>query len=116
MYVNRILSVLNNEPIDIYVNPTFLPACIAEGYDQLWTVERMQKVIEAAKKNNIAIEINARYHLPSEAFIKLAKKSGVKFALGTNNVDANLGRLEYCLEMIDKCGLTWQDMFIPDLE
>jgi hypothetical protein len=113
MYVKRILGVLNREPIDIYVNPTFLPECIAAEYDQLWTPERMQQVIEAAKKNQVAIEINNRYRLPSPAFIRMAKAAGVKFSFGTNNGDRNLGRLEYALEMVRQCGLGWEDIFVP---
>jgi len=113
MCVNRILGVLNHEPIDIYVNPTFLPKAIAADYDRLWTPERMQKVIDAAKRNDVAIEINSTYRLPSPAFIKAAKKAGVKFAFGTNNAGRELGRLEYCVEMVKECGLTWQDIFVP---
>jgi hypothetical protein len=77
------------------VNPTFLPNAIAVDYDRLWTPERMQKVIDAAKRNDVAIEINNTYRLPSPAFIKAAKKAGVKFSFGTNNGDRKLGRLEY---------------------
>jgi hypothetical protein len=113
MCVNRILSVLNHEPIDIYVNPTFLPKAIAADYDRLWTPERMQRVIDAAKRNDVAIEINNTYRLPSPAFIKAARKAGIKFAFGTNNGDRKLGRLEYCVEMVKECGLTWQDIFVP---
>ena len=116
MYVNRILGVLNNEPIDIYVNPTYLPDCISSEYDQLWTPERMQKVIEAARRNDVAIEINARYRIPSLAFVKRAKAAGVKFSLGTNNADRDLGRLDYGLEMVKDCNLTWKDMFMPKLD
>ncbi len=113
MYVKRIAGVLN-EPIDIYANPTFLPAPIAADYDQLWTPERMQKVIAAAKKNDVAIEINNRYRIPSPAFIKAAKKGGVKFSCGTNNAGANdIGRNEYCVQMIKECDLRWQDFFVP---
>jgi len=113
MCVNRILDVLNHEPIDIYVNPTFLPKAIAADYDRLWTPERMQKVIDAAKRNDVAIEINNTYRLPSPAFIKAARKAGVKFAFGTNNGDRKLGRLEYSVEMVKECELTWQDIFVP---
>jgi len=38
----------------------------------------------------------------------------VKFTFGTNNVDAKLGRLEYCLDMIDQCGLTGNDIYLPE--
>lgn len=109
--VSRIVQIISAEPINIYVNPTFLPEVIAKDYDQLWTPERMQKVIDAAVKHKVAIEINNRYRLPSEAFIKLAKEKGVKFAFGTNNADSMLGDLDYCKEMIVKCGLTASDMW-----
>jgi hypothetical protein len=113
MCVNRIVGVLTNEPIDIYVNPTFLPDVIAPWYDELWTPERMHRVVEAAAKSGVAVEINSRYKLPGAAFIKLAKQAGVKFSFGTNNGDANLGRLEYSLAMAEECGLGWQDIFVP---
>lgn len=113
MVVNRILGILNHEPIDIYVNPTFLPKAIAGEYDHLWTPERMQKVIDAAKRNDVAIEINNTYRLPSPAFIKQAKKAGLKFSFGTNNSGRELGRLEYAVEMVKECGLQWQDIFVP---
>ncbi len=111
--VSRIQGILNNEPIDIYVNPTFVPDALAADYDRLWTRERMEKVVEALQKNGIAMELNNRYRLPSAAFVKMAKSAGVKFSFGTNNTDRNLGRCEYGLEMIRECGLTWQDMFVP---
>jgi hypothetical protein len=113
MFVSRIVGILNTEPIDIHANPTFLPDVIARDYDRLWTPARMEKVIEAAKANDVAIEINNRYRIPSAAFIQRAKNAGVKFSFGTNNGDANLGRMEYALEMVKQCGITWQDIFIP---
>jgi hypothetical protein len=114
--LDRILGILNHEPIDIHANPTFLPDVIAHDYDRLWTPERMQKVIDAAKANDVAIEINNRYRLPSPAFIKRAKAAGVKFSFGTNNGDPNLGRIEYAVSMVKECGLTPQDIFIPKPE
>ncbi len=109
--VGRIETILGTEPINIYVNPTFLPDCISAEYDKLWTRSRMMQVINAAVNNHIAIEINNRYRIPSEKFIKLAKKQGAKFAFGTNNTDSNMGDLDYCLEMRERCGLTVEDMF-----
>ena len=113
MLVSRIVGILNHEPIDIHANPTFLPDAIARDYDRLWTPERMQRVIEAAKANDVAIEINNRYRIPSAPFIRRAKSAGVKFSFGTNNGDPNLGRMEYALAMVTHCGLTWQDIFMP---
>ena len=111
--VNQIIGVMENEPIDMYVNSTFLPDILQPEYDVLWTKDRMDKVIQAAVNNNIAIEINARYKIPSATFIKRAKKAGVKFSMGTNNVDKNLGTLDYAIEMIEECGLKPDDFFKP---
>lgn len=112
--VAQTVKIIETEPIDIYVNPTFLPASIAARYDELWTDERMQRVIAAAVRHGVAIEINARYRLPSEHFIRLAKAAGAKFSIGTNNAGADdFGDWTYPLEMQKKAGLTWRDMFAP---
>jgi hypothetical protein len=114
--VDTAVKILNEEPVDIYVNPTFLPEIIAREYDTLWTPARMQHVIDAARKNDVAIELNSRYRLPSLEFVKLAKQAGLKFTLGVNNTDANLGRAEYGLEMIKACGLGYKDFWMPKPE
>ncbi len=111
--VSQIVGVMEKEPIDLYVNSTFLPDVLQPEYDVLWTTERMDKVINAAVTNNIAIEINARYKIPSATFIKRAKAAGAKFSMGTNNTDKNLGTLDYAIEMIDVCGLEPSDFFKP---
>jgi histidinol phosphatase-like PHP family hydrolase len=111
--VERIVGIMDNEPIDIYVNPTVLPESIAAEYEALWTAERVEKVIDAALRNGIALEINNRYRLPRAAFIRKAKKAGVKFTIGTNNAGSDLGRIEYALQMVRECGLTWQNMWMP---
>jgi len=111
--VNTIVRILNEEPINIYVNPTFLPEQMAGRYDLFWTGERMDKVIEAARQNNIAIEINNRYRIPSYEFLKRAKKAGVKFTIGTNNKDENFSGAEYAREIISRLKLKEDDFYQP---
>ena len=113
MLADRTVQILEHEPINVYVNPTFLPAQIAADYDQLWTESRMQKVVAAAAAHHIAIEINSRYRLPSLAFIRLAKAAGCQFTFGTNNGDREIGRLDYAFQMIRDAGLKPQDIWVP---
>jgi hypothetical protein len=102
------------EPIAIYVNPTFLPVEIADRYDELWTDERIDRVIMALKRNNVALEIASRYRIPGEKFIQRGLEEGIKFAMGTNNTDAtDLGRLDWALKMVEKFNLQPTDMFLP---
>ena len=107
-------EIIATEPIDIYVNPTYLPASIAADYDRLWTKQRMKQVIDAAVENSVAIEINGRFRLPSERFLRLAKSASAKFTFGTNNGGAeDFGEWSYPLEMQKKLALSWQDMYVP---
>jgi hypothetical protein len=111
--VNTLVQILNTEPINIYVNSTYLPEQMAGRYNHFWTEERMNRVITAAKDNNIAIEINNRFRIPSVDFIKRAKAAGVKFTIGTNNADENFSGAFYALKMIKECNLTKDDFYLP---
>lgn len=109
--VSKIEAIFSQEPVDIYVNPTVLPDVIAGEYDQLWTDERIARVVKVLAENKVALEINARRKVPHAKMIKMAKQAGVKFTFGTNNAGRDLGQLEYCLQMIEECGLKPADMF-----
>ena len=112
--VRRTVGILEHEPIDIYVNPSYLPEQIKHDYDRLWTEERIAKVVTAAARNQVAIELNDLRHLPSPAFVRMAKSAGCKFTMGTNNTaPKDLGRSEYGLRIIRECNLGWQDFFVP---
>lgn len=112
--VDRATAIFANEPIDLYVNPTFLPAQLAADYDRLWTPARMKRIVDGLAANGIAMEINNRYRIPSAAFIRLAKQSGIRFACGTNNTGAaDLGHNEYCAQIIKECDLGAADFWTP---
>jgi histidinol phosphatase-like PHP family hydrolase len=112
-YMEHSLNILNNEPINIFGWPLFLPVCIAKDYYSIWTEERMQLIIQAAKSRNIAIEINDMAHTPHEDFIIKAKKAGLKFTFGSDSRNNNAGRLAYCKEVAKKCNLTKNDFYVP---
>lgn len=111
-YVKHNLTVLS-EPITILANPTWLPASVADMYDELWTDERMRTVIQAAVANNVALEINAGSGYPHERFIRMAKQMDAKFTFGTNNFDDQPKDMTRCFEAIEKYGLRKDDMYVP---
>jgi len=112
-YVDFHVELMRRAPIDILANPTFLPAAIAKDHAVLWTQERMEKIIGAALRYGVAIEINSRYRLPTETFLRIARKAGVKFSFGSNIHGPDVGRLDYCVEMARQLGLTRRDLFAP---
>lgn len=113
--VNQTVLILSNEPADIFANPTYIPEDMQEDYDKYWTDERVDRVLDVLAENHIALEINARYRIPSYDIIRKAKSKGIKFTFGTNNVDADFGRLEYATEAVKACGLTRDDIWFPSM-
>lgn len=113
--VDQTVKILTNEPADIFANATYIPDDMNADYDKYWTPERVDRVLDVLQEHNIALEISARYKIPSLDIIRQAKERGIKFTFGTNNVDANFGRLEYCFEAVEKCGLTVEDMWFPTM-
>ena len=110
-YMAHNLRILD-EPVSILANPTYLPPCIAAQYDQLWTEARMRQVIEKAVAKGIALEIQLGSDFPKPAFLRLAKRMGARFSLGSNNFDDKTkdpGRWFETISTLDlKPGELWQ--------
>jgi hypothetical protein len=115
LIVDKICGVLQ-EPMDIYVNPCFLPPQMQDRYDEFWTEARMDKFIDALTKSGKALEINELYNIPNKAILQKAKDAGVKFTFGTNNVKPEVSGLEYSIRMKKELGLTAGDMYKPKIK
>lgn len=113
--VAGLVEALDHTPIDVLANVSVLtPEWTARAYE-VWTPEREQRLIEAAARNGVALEINTRLRTPSLDFIKRAKAAGVKFALGSGEgaKATNYTDWTYALEVQKAAGLTWRDMWVP---
>ena len=110
-YMAHNLRILG-EPISILANPTYLPPCIADQYDRLWTEDRMRQIIFKAITNGIALEIQAESAFPKPKFIRLAKQMGAKFSFGTNNFDDKVKDLSAWFNAIEQCGLQASDIAV----
>ena len=91
----------------------FLPPELRKDADALWTDERIDRVLDRLARHRIALEINSRYRIPCHRALRRAKARGIKFAFGTNNVDANIRRLEWSIDAVRACGITKEDMWFP---
>lgn len=111
--VAETVSILSAEPVDIYASPTLLPIELVSRAEELWTEERMKKIIDAAVSHGVAIEINTVRVLPSERFIRLAKAAGAKFSIGSGRSYAEVFDRAYAWETQKKIPLRWQDMYVP---
>jgi histidinol phosphatase-like PHP family hydrolase len=112
-YVDWYVAVIEQQPIDILANTSWLPAPLAAEYETYWTRERVQRVADAAVKYRVALEISSGFQLPKRSFLEIAKAAGVKFTFGSNGRYPNMGKLDYSLEMARLLNLRKVDMFTP---
>jgi histidinol phosphatase-like PHP family hydrolase len=111
-YMKHNLRILS-EPISILANPTYLPPCISNRYDRLWTDVRMKQVISKAIENRIALEIQAGSNYPNQKFLKLAKEMGARFSFGSNNFDDKTKSLTRWFEHVESLDLHASDLPAP---
>ena len=109
-YLAHNLQILD-EPISILANPTYLPPCIEDKYDELWTEARMRQVIAKAVEKGVALEIQAESKFPRLSFLRLAKSMGAKFSFGTNNFTDQPKDLSRWQEVIDALDLQPSDLW-----
>ena len=112
-FVEWHLQIINLQPLDILANVSWLPAPLADDYDAYWTDKRIQKVIDAAVKHRVAIEISSSYKLPKMRFLKIAKEAGIKFTFGSNGRYPKMGLLEHSIATAQELKLSASDMFLP---
>jgi histidinol phosphatase-like PHP family hydrolase len=112
-YVDWYVETIEKQPIDILGNASWLPRPLAAEYDAYWTPARVRKVVNAAVKHQVAIEISSGFKLPKLFFLEIAKAAGAKFSFGSNGRYPNMGKLDYCLQMATELGLTKADLFTP---
>ena len=112
-YVDWHVEIISKEPIDILANVSWLPGRLGSDYEKYWTEGRVKRVLDAAVKYQVAIEISSSFILPKPSFLKQAKAAGVKFTFGSNGRYPNMGKLDYSLEMARALGLRRSDLFTP---
>jgi hypothetical protein len=114
-YVDHNLRVIA-QPIQIWCNAAMLPASLVGRSDELWTTQRMDRLIQQCLKSNIAIEINSRWETPKPVFIRRAKDLGAKFSIGTDARNEGIGKIDYSLRVAKDCGLTASNFYLPARE
>jgi histidinol phosphatase-like PHP family hydrolase len=112
-YVDWHVQVIEREPFDILANASWLPFGMLEEWELYWTTPRIRKVVEAALKYGVAIEISSSYKIPKLPFLEQAKAAGVKFSFGSNGRYPNMGKLDYCFEMARQLELKPVNLFSP---
>lgn len=112
-YVDWHLEILDQQPLDVLANVSWLPTPFAERYEALWTEARIRRVLEAFLRHGIAMEISAGFQLPRLRFLRRAQEAGVRFCFGSNGRYPAMGKLDYALQCARELELTPAQVWLP---
>jgi histidinol phosphatase-like PHP family hydrolase len=112
-YVDWIVEILETTPLDIWSHPMWVTRKFTPQLEQMWTEERMRRVIATLKNTNTAVEIDSAVKLPTMPFLKMAKAEGIKFSFGASSQGAKINPIDWSIATARELGLTRKDMFQP---
>jgi hypothetical protein len=119
------LKFLGNQSADYVVgeskNLKGADQLIRSGKIQIWAhtgpglnTQNVGPLLDLAKKNNVAIEINNTAQTPSIEILKMAKAKGLKFTYsGLMPPALKLQGSGYVFKAIREVGITYKDLYIP---
>jgi histidinol phosphatase-like PHP family hydrolase len=112
-YVEWIIEILETTPLDIWSHPMWVTRKFSPQLEQMWTEERMRRVIRALKNTNTAVEIDSSVKLPTMPFLKMAREEGIKFSFGASSQGSRINPLDWSIATAKELGLKRKDMFQP---
>jgi len=112
-YVDWIVEILETTPLDIWSHPMWVTRKFTPQLEQMWTEERMRRVITTLKNTNTAVEIDSAVKLPTMPFLKMAKEEGITFSFGASSQGAKINPIDWSIATAKELGLTRKDMFQP---
>ena len=101
-------------PVDILAHPTLLPLPFRSlPLEELWTVEREERAVDALARAGIAFEISNRYRA-HERFVRRAAQRGVRLSLGSDgHSPEQVGMLEHPLAVARRAGVSDAELYDP---
>ncbi len=112
-YVDWIVEILETTPLDIWSHPMWVTRKFQAQLEQMWTEERMRRVVMTCKNTNTAVEIDSSVKLPTMPFLRMAKAEGLKFCFGASSQGSRINPIDWSIATARELGLTRKDMFQP---
>jgi histidinol phosphatase-like PHP family hydrolase len=79
-YIESVLNMLKNPEVDVWAHPTLYPQRAGFELEQ----EILEEIAKACSDNDVLIEKNSKYDMPSEEFLKVAEEAGCRFVEGSD--------------------------------
>ena len=101
-------------PVDILAHPTLVPIALRKlAFEELWSEEHEQRIVDALFAAGIAFEVSNRYK-PHERIVRRAIDRGVRISLGSDGHNADqVANVEWPLALTRRLGVRDEDLYDP---
>ena len=108
-YFLAIMNAMRNNRVDVIAHPFRLHNNLAPYL----SLEDIDEFVKLAAKKGVAIEINSKYRVPSEEFLRACLKEGVKLSIGTDaHTTAEVGMVDWQMAMLKRIGASEDDLIL----
>jgi putative hydrolase len=108
-YFLAIMNAMRNNRVDVIAHPFRLHNNLAPYLSP----EDIDEFVKLAAEKEVAIEINSKYRVPSEEFLRACLKEGVKLSIGTDaHTTAEVGMVDWQMAMLKRIGAREDDLIL----
>jgi putative hydrolase len=108
-YLTSIMNAMERQRVDVVAHPFRFHGNLADYL----TPEDIDAFVELAARQNVAIEVNSRYHAPDENLLKACLRKGVKLSVGTDaHTPAEVGSVDWPMAMLRRLGAREEDLIL----
>jgi putative hydrolase len=108
-YLTTVENVVKRKQVDILAHPFQFQRYLLPYLAQ----DEVNEFVKLAAENEIAVELNSKYRVPDEDFLRSCMREGVKLSVGTDaHTLAEVGRVDWPMAALRRIGAKQEDMVL----
>ncbi|KUO41007.1 MAG: hypothetical protein AVW06_04840 [Hadesarchaea archaeon DG-33-1] len=108
-YLKSVMNVMERQRVDILAHPFQFHRYLAPYLSP----DEVNEFVKLAAKKEFAVELNSKYRVPDENFLRECIRDGVKLSIGTDaHTTAEVGRVDWPMAMLRRVGARAEDLVL----
>ena len=108
-YLLRATGAIKRRGVDVFCHPFYFDRDLTLDLSP----EDVKEFVRLAAERGIAMEVNGKYKAPSDEFLALCLREGVKLSMGTDaHRPHEVGRIDWVLSVLKRVGARRQDLIL----
>ncbi len=108
-YLARAIRAVERHEIAVFCHPFYFDVDLLQNL----TSEEIEGFLRLAADNNVAMELNNKYKVPNDNFLRLCLREGVKLSLGSDaHRLSEVGNISWSLSALKRVGAKREDLVL----